>query len=128
MQAGTYINRWTDEQLRTLRQLHEAGWTYKAIADELGCSVERVRGRLAWDKKTNEQLAKRREQINRRRRGEMSTTRFHPTYDTVAGRPKPAQIADRDARRAAVRTITAEFFGDPPPGYSALDRKREAAR
>jgi hypothetical protein len=32
-------------------------------------------------------------------------------------------IADRDARYSAPRTITASLFGDPPPGYSALDRK-----
>jgi hypothetical protein len=33
-------------------------------------------------------------------------------------------IAERDRRReaAARRTITQEIFGDPPPGYSALDR------
>jgi hypothetical protein len=38
-----------------------------------------------------------------------------------------SQIADRDARAAAAerRTYTQEFFGDPPPGFSALDRKRQ---
>lgn len=124
MQAGTYITRWTDEQLRRLRQLHEAGWAYKEIADDLGCNIERVRGRLAWDKKTSEQLAARRARINKLRRGEETSSRIHPTYDTVAGRPKPEQLAERDRRRAAPRTLTQEFFGDPPAGYSALDRKR----
>jgi hypothetical protein len=35
------------------------------------------------------------------------------------------QIAERDARKAAAdqRTYTQEFFGDPPPGYSARDRR-----
>lgn len=35
------------------------------------------------------------------------------------------QIADREARDAAarMRSTTAQFFGDPPPGYSALDRR-----
>lgn len=33
-------------------------------------------------------------------------------------------MAERDVRLAtAPRDITAEFFGDPLPGYSALDRK-----
>jgi hypothetical protein len=47
----------------------------------------------------------------------------------------PAKLArdlldDRDARYAASlkRTQTQEFFGDPPPGYSALDRKLQAGR
>lgn len=43
-------------------------------------------------------------------------------------RVTPAQIADRDARMEASwrRSQTQEFFGDPPPGFSCLDRKRQA--
>lgn len=35
--------------------------------------------------------------------------------------------SEREARAAAaaLRTRTQEFFGDPPPGYSALDMKRK---
>lgn len=35
------------------------------------------------------------------------------------------QVEDREARAAAAErmTATAVFFGDPPPGYSALDRR-----
>lgn len=41
--------------------------------------------------------------------------------------PSAAVLAARDARYAASlrRTQTQEFFGDPPPGFSALDRKRQ---
>jgi hypothetical protein len=37
-----------------------------------------------------------------------------------------AQISERDQRRAAAdrRDFTGAFFGDPPPGYSELDKKR----
>jgi len=37
----------------------------------------------------------------------------------------PAQLAARAARTDAANrmTLTATFFGDPPPGYSALDRR-----
>lgn len=38
----------------------------------------------------------------------------------------PAQaLADRETRIAAAdrRTLTQRFFNDPPPGYSALDRR-----
>jgi len=40
-----------------------------------------------------------------------------------------AQEAERAARKAAaqLRDLTAARFGDPPPGFSALDRKREGA-
>lgn len=45
-----------------------------------------------------------------------------------APRQVPAAVlAERDARYEAslLRTRTQEFFGDPPPGFSALDRKRQ---
>ncbi|MES2671599.1 MAG: hypothetical protein V4673_14440 [Pseudomonadota bacterium] len=61
-------------------------------------------------------------------------------YDAVASangkriKPEPGaitisvteqQIAERAARAAlSHRTLTAAFFGDPLPGYSALDRRR----
>jgi hypothetical protein len=34
------------------------------------------------------------------------------------------QLIDRDRRLAVERDITAEFFGDPPRGWSALDKKQ----
>ena len=43
------------------------------------------------------------------------------------GRAEPSceQLQAREARHAAAErmTPTAMFFGDPPPGYSALDRR-----
>lgn len=35
-------------------------------------------------------------------------------------------LDDRDRRRRADRDLTAEFFGDPAPGQSALDKKQGA--
>lgn len=52
--------------------------------------------------------------------------------DILTGHVKvsPAQEAEREARREASyrRTQTQEAFGDPPPGFSALDLKRQEAR
>lgn len=41
------------------------------------------------------------------------------------GRPPNTVIIDRDKREAArdQRSLTQIFFGDPPPGYSALERR-----
>jgi hypothetical protein len=38
----------------------------------------------------------------------------------------PLAIAQRDARRRALEqsSLTAQIFGDPPPGYSALDKRK----
>lgn len=33
------------------------------------------------------------------------------------------RIVDRDLRSNALRSLTSLFCGDPPPGYSALDRR-----
>ena len=39
-------------------------------------------------------------------------------------------VAERDARREASyrRSLTQQFFGDPPIGFSALDKRRAAHR
>jgi hypothetical protein len=39
-------------------------------------------------------------------------------------RPTAAVIAARDARLAYPETFETRYFGDPPPGRSALDQKR----
>jgi len=67
------------------------------------------------------------------RKATAAAARFYnygPTFVRVvgAGRIPVDVIADRDAREAAkmLRDRTAEFCGDPPPGYSALDRQRKS--
>ena len=47
-------------------------------------------------------------------------------YVSATVKISPEQEADRDARYLAsmLRTQTQEFFGDPPPGFSALDLNR----
>lgn len=55
----------------------------------------------------------------------------HRAGNVVSGnRPSEAQQAERDARYAAAqkRSQTQAFFGDPPFGYSALERKQQQER
>lgn len=61
--------------------------------------------------------------------GSSCAEKSHPV-ESMAQRLNPAQVAERDARYFASlqRTPTQAFFGDPPPGFSALDRKRQEAR
>jgi hypothetical protein len=75
--------------------------TFQLIAQKLNCAVARVRSRFET---------------------------YGPSFTRVRGPGlwvSAQALADRDARKAAaeLRTQTAEFFGDPPPGYSALDRR-----
>src|ERR1700741_3378441 len=46
----------------------------------------------------------------------------------IINRVPEERLADRDARleAASCRDITAVFCGDPPKGFSALDRKRSS--
>jgi len=44
-------------------------------------------------------------------------------YRELARDRTSAALADRDRRRAAPRSLTAELMGDPEPGRSALDRR-----
>jgi hypothetical protein len=57
-----------------------------------------------------------------RRRGEVPVHR--PTRQvTIANAPSIVMMDDAQRQLVAPRSLTSEFFGDPPPGRSALDRK-----
>jgi hypothetical protein len=58
-----------------------------------------------------------------RRRGE-APVRPGPTRQvTIADAPSITMTDDAQRQSVAPRSLTSEFFGDPPPGRSALDRK-----
>ncbi len=91
---------WTKESLLRLHRMAAAGFTYSEAAAKLGRTRSAIAGKA-------------------KRLG----LRFHggnPGHGGVCGprpKPRPAIIA----RDVVVRSITAEFCGDPPPGRSALD-------
>jgi len=47
-------------------------------------------------------------------------------FHRVSGRPEPALLDEAQRRRDAceLHDLTGRYFGDPPPGYSALDQQR----
>jgi hypothetical protein len=74
--------------------------------------------------KTEEQREIRRKQISVTRKGRSAVAAFdHPVMTNK--RAPDERIAEREYRLALPRTLTGQYFGDPPPGYSALDRKRQ---
>jgi hypothetical protein len=42
---------------------------------------------------------------------------------SIGDAPNIAMMDDVQRRLVAPQSLTSEFFGDPPPGRSALDRK-----
>lgn len=93
-------------------EIHEAkalamaddGMGWEDIAVEVGCSPGAARSRV---------------EVLRRSR------RVHRAQSQVHERVTAAALADRLARSEARdrRDTTAELFGDPPPGFSALEGK-----
>jgi hypothetical protein len=93
---------WTDDIWAKARTMHAAGADYQVIAKAISMTTNQVAFRFSNERQLERQRA------------------------ALALRPESDALAARDRRAAAMdrRTITATFFGDPPPGYSALDRKR----
>jgi hypothetical protein len=58
-----------------------------------------------------------------RRRGEIPVRRGPTRQVTIANAPSITMMDDAQCQLVAPRSLTSAFFGDPPPGRSALDRK-----
>ncbi len=97
---------WTEPQIKLLFKLRdERGLEWWQIAERLGRPKDSCKVKYA--------------NITSRRRAERG--------ESLQAAPNAAVI-DRERREhaRAGASITARFFGDPPPGYSALDRRRRA--
>ena len=92
---------WTEDELKRARKMRAAGHSYPEIDKALG----------RWTGATQQRL-----DIAGYGSGHRGVT-SHRIPDGL--------LAERDALIAArsQRALTQDFFGDPPPGYSALDGK-----
>jgi hypothetical protein len=101
----------------------DEGKNYAEIARLLRCKIDRVKNRICWENKSGEQRRERRAQVQKWRQAK----RVGKTTSHFAERPgarPPASLIEEAQRRAlAPRSISAFVFGDPPSGYSALDRR-----
>jgi len=99
---------WSEAELVRLRELVGQGLKPAAIAPLFGRSVLSVRDRIKYDRVL---------------RGERRSAAIN--YVSAAA-PCARALAARDARLEASyrRTLTQAFFGDPPPGWSALDKRQ----
>lgn len=124
--------KWTFVEVTRLRKMLEEGKSPEFIAHMLGMKVQRVIERIRYENRTPEQKRKKYEiakalreknKSDNPRRG-VRTVTSHPVL--AVSRPDPEMIAEAQRRADAPRSLTAEFFGDPPAGYSALDRRHNA--
>ena len=96
-------NRWSDQDEATLIKLVAEGRKPRHIANFMGIDIKVVYSKLQHIRK------------------ERKVVHFEPMRPRAII-PEHCLI-DRDRRMHAERDITAEFFGDPRPGQSALDKK-----
>jgi hypothetical protein len=114
---------WTEQELAELRRMKAAGYRSIAISISLGRTKSAVDEKWRWVNQTEEQCQRRRARINLSRKSNyIASPPRAVTYASIS-RPSQQMIAERDRRLAVPRSITAVFFGDPAPGYSALDQR-----
>jgi hypothetical protein len=95
--------RWSDEDEATINRLVREGRKPRQIANCMGLSIKVVYSKLQYLRQVGRQI--------------------HIHRESRVAIP-PERLIDRDRRLAAERDITSEFFGDPRPGQSALDKKQ----
>lgn len=117
------LAKWSPEDLETLKRLLREGKTHAQIACVLNISVERVKNRVCWDNLSGWQREKRLQANNRRRLGGRTLTYRRSDNPTTASKPKPEVLEEAARRMSAPRTLTGAIMGDPPIGYSALERR-----
>lgn len=97
---------WSLAEYEQASSLHDAGMTYYAIGRRLGRPGAGVQLRLEA--------------------GPPKVFVGAGDHQVHAARVSEQQMQDRDRRQIAAHghDLTGAFCGDPPPGYSALDRKQ----
>lgn len=124
MSNSTY---WPAGEWKRAKDLLDRGHTPAAVGAMIGKSAAKVRGKIQWERMTPAQRETRRLQINAARKSRAQAPSEKRFQAERAGYEKaPAHVFEERARRqAAVRSPIAELLNEPPPGYSALDRKRQ---
>lgn len=105
-------NLWTPETLAMGRSLIDRHATEEEFRAATGHSRLSFHSRVQTDKK-------------RREREQRASVDPHQRLVRPLAAPSEA-VEDAHRRMAAPRSITAFVFGDPPPGYSALDKRGQA--
>lgn len=110
------------EMIETVRRLRAANVSWDDCGSAVDLSRETVRKLLDPEYRERRRVAVNECRVRRYWELKKPSSR---TLDLPPVRPPAEVLADALRRRSLVRpTITSQFFGDPLPGYSALDRRR----
>ena len=105
---------WTPEEEETGRRLLEEDASAAEFLQTLGRTKKAASGHFSYVEHRAEVL---------RRRSEATVRRGPTEQASIADAPSIAMMDDAQRPLVAPQSLTSEFFGDPPPGRSALDRK-----
>lgn len=104
--------KWTPDEIKTFNRMTKMGYAPDEIAKRLGRTKKAITARL--------------EKIrNGERRGaiQIASTRSYRAGDKTHEPPRDILIARDEYVTAPRRDLTGILQGDPPIGFSALDRK-----
>lgn len=108
----------TPEKLVLFEQMFLAGEDRHEIANAVNLYHDRVKVMMT-EMPEVKKMERHRNLVARRGKG-------HYARHSSVSEPSAQAWEDRDRRFCAPRSLTAEFFGDPRPGQSALDKRLEA--
>ncbi len=117
-------NMWSPEEWATVARMRADRMTVSAIAARIGRRASTVTAKIRFEELDADQREERRKRIRGYKR--RKTIKSDRPFEMVMKHQRPPEelIADRENRHAAgPRDLTGAFFGDPPRGYSALERR-----
>ena len=123
---------WSKGEYERALDLINRGYDKLIVAQIIGRTLKELNNKLHYEQMEESKRQQRREQIDELRKRALSTTPDGPRkkyrIPARAVERAPAIVfEERKARQAAeYRDLTSEFFGDPRPGYSQLDRRGRA--
>lgn len=121
---------WSDREFSKAMSLIERGHTLASAAAIIGRPVVQLREKIRWENMSAQRREELRERTNARRRAKatgaaLKSIRPNQVFVANASRPSPDLLEEAKSRLYAPRTLSQQLLGDPAPGYSALDRKRQ---
>lgn len=128
------MKRWTTEEWQNAKKMLDQGVDRDVVARAIGRALGCLKEKIRWEGMSPERRAARLEFLRQKRRvasGQSGSSNREITAPKRAVSSGPyvceKALADRDVRKyIAPRDLSAAFFGDPLPGYSALDKRVSA--
>jgi hypothetical protein len=120
---------WPIAEYERALDLINRGYDKLIVAQIIRRTLKELNNKLHYEQMVESERQQRRKRINELRTRALSSTPDRPRKNyripARAAEYAPAIVfEERTARQAAeYRDLTSEFFGDPRPGYSQLDRR-----